>query len=131
LLGTTPLASFLGSLPLLSQEGSGFFTVFVFLTFSALPTSNNLATRGFMSFDLFIGNTAVMSRLRTKLRENRFPHAVIFAGPQGVGKHTLALMITKALNCPVKGPADFCDECPQCRKINSGVHPDVLSVTVE
>jgi len=84
-----------------------------------------------MSFDSFIGNTAVASRLRTKLRENRFPHAVIFAGPQGVGKHTLAMMITKALNCPAKGPADFCDECPQCRKINSGVHPDVLTVTVE
>ena len=86
---------------------------------------------GVMSFDSFIGNAPVESRLRTKLRENRFPHAVIFAGPQGVGKHTLALMITKALNCPVKGPADFCDECPQCRKINSGVHPDVLTVTLE
>src|SRR5262245_57373288 len=84
-----------------------------------------------MSFDSFIGNTAVVSRLRTKLRENRFPHAVIFAGPQGVGKHTLALMITKALNCQVKGPADFCDECSQCRKSNTGVHPDVLTVTLE
>jgi DNA polymerase-3 subunit delta' len=84
-----------------------------------------------MSFESFIGNSTVVSRLRTKLRENRFPHAVIFAGPQGVGKHTLALMITKALNCQVNGPADFCDECPQCRKISSGVHPDVLTITVE
>ena len=39
-----------------------------------------------MTFDSFIGNRKTIERLRSKLRENRFPHAVIFSGPQGVGK---------------------------------------------
>jgi DNA polymerase III subunit delta' len=83
-----------------------------------------------MSFASFIGNTIVVQRLRTKLRESRFPHALIFAGPEGVGKHTLARMVAKALNCGTSGPSDFCNECSACRKIDAGTHPDVLSVTV-
>jgi DNA polymerase-3 subunit delta' len=84
-----------------------------------------------MPLQSFIGNVKVVDRLRAKLRENRFPHGLIFAGPQGVGKQTFALMLAKALNCPNEGPADFCDECAHCRKINAGTHPDVLTVTVE
>ena len=84
-----------------------------------------------MRFDEFIGNTRIVDRLRQKLREGRFPHALIFAGPEGIGKHSCALMFAKALNCPEKGPIDFCDQCSQCRKIDAGVHPDVLTVGVE
>src|SRR5437868_14878513 len=84
-----------------------------------------------MPLQSFIGNLKAVERLRAKLRENRFPHGLIFAGPEGVGKHTFALMLAKALNCGNEGPADFCDECSHCRKINAGTHPDVLTVTVE
>jgi DNA polymerase-3 subunit delta' len=31
----------------------------------------------------------------------------------------------------VKGPDDFCDECAQCRKINAGVHADVVLIQPE
>jgi DNA polymerase-3 subunit delta' len=84
-----------------------------------------------MGFASFIGNPKVVERLRQKLRENHFPQSLIFAGPEGVGKRTFALMVAKALNCTNAGPADFCDECSQCRKINSGTHPDVFTITVE
>ena len=84
-----------------------------------------------MSFETFIGNRTVVDRLRTKLRENRFPHALIFSGPEGVGKRTCALMIAKALNCAQLGPNDFCGACAQCRKIDAGTHSDVSFVTVE
>lgn len=85
-----------------------------------------------MIFDSFIGNRKTIERLRSKLRENRFPHAVIFSGPQGVGKYTSALMIAKALNCIESTAGDtFCDACTSCRKINSGIHPDVITVSVE
>lgn len=84
-----------------------------------------------MTFDTFIGNRKIVERLRTKLRERRFPHGLIFSGPAGVGKHTCALMIAKALNCQTAGAAGFCDECPACRKIDSGNHPDVITVSLE
>jgi DNA polymerase-3 subunit delta' len=84
-----------------------------------------------MGFQSFIGNRKVVDRLRQKLRESRFPQALIFAGPEGVGKHNMATMVAKTLNCNNAGPDNFCDECTQCRKINSGTHPDVMTVSVE
>ena len=84
-----------------------------------------------MTFGSFIGNRKVIERLRAKLREDRFPHGLIFAGPKGVGKHTCALMIAKALNCLRSTAGQFCDECSSCRKIDAGTHPDVTTVTVE
>src|SRR5437016_5385317 len=84
-----------------------------------------------MLFDAFIGNRKIIERLRRKLREGRFPHGVIFSGPEGVGKHTCALMVAKALNCLKAEPGAFCDECSSCRKINSGVHSDVMKISVE
>jgi DNA polymerase-3 subunit delta' len=84
-----------------------------------------------MKFEAFLGNQKVIARLRLKLREGRFPHAVIFAGPEGVGKRTCALMIAKSLNCTEGPPGDFCDACVQCRKIEGGVHPDVIRVGIE
>jgi len=84
-----------------------------------------------MKFDAFIGNRKIIERLSVKLREGRFPHALIFTGPEGVGKRTCALMLAKALNCPEKGPVDFCDACAQCRKIDAGTHPDVIGIGVE
>jgi DNA polymerase III subunit delta' len=85
-----------------------------------------------MNFDSFIGNRKIIDRLRAKLREGRFPHGLIFSGPTGVGKHTAALMIAKALNCTqATTPDDFCDRCPSCRKIEASTHPDVMTISVE
>jgi DNA polymerase-3 subunit delta' len=84
-----------------------------------------------MKFDKFIGNRRIIERLRAKLREQRFPHGLIFSGPQGVGKHTCALMIAKALNCLTAPPGEFCDDCAACRKVEAGTHPDVVTVSVE
>ena len=50
-----------------------------------------------MTFDSFIGNLKIVDRLRAKLRAERFPHGLIFSGPEGVGKHTCARMIAKGL----------------------------------
>jgi DNA polymerase-3 subunit delta' len=85
-----------------------------------------------MNFNSFIGNGKIIDRLRAKLREGRFPHGLIFSGLAGVGKHTAALMIAKALNCmKATAPDDFCNQCPSCRKIDAGTHPDVMTITVE
>lgn len=86
-----------------------------------------------MNFDSFVGNSRIIRRLQTKLREDRFPHGVIFSGPEGVGKHTLALMVAKALNCTGQRTSrdTFCGRCASCHKIDAGTHSDVLTVSVE
>ena len=55
------------------------------------------------------------------LARDRFPHAVILAGPQGAGKYTLALMVARAMNClqppETDGLPDFCGVCSNCTRI--------------
>jgi len=74
-----------------------------------------------MGFSDFHGNTEVVLRLREMLARDRFPHAVILTGPQGAGKYTLALMLTRAMNClrsvETDGLPDFCGTCENCRRI--------------
>jgi DNA polymerase-3 subunit delta' len=68
-----------------------------------------------MGFDSFLGNPQAVAAVREMLASGRVPGALLFAGPEGVGKKTLALMLAKALVCE-RGGADFCDQCARCRK---------------
>jgi DNA polymerase III, delta subunit len=54
------------------------------------------------------------------------PQALILAGPQGVGKTTLALDLAAGLMCEAQDPADRpCRECRGCRLVERGGHADV------
>src|ERR1041385_8547543 len=74
-----------------------------------------------MGFADFHGNAETVSRLRGMLARDRFPHALILAGPRGAGKCTLAQMIAKAMNCleraQTDGLPDFCGHCANCTRI--------------
>ena len=74
-----------------------------------------------MPFSDFLGNPKTVHALREMLARERFPHAVILSGAHGSGKYTLALMLTRALNCleqPVTdGLPDFCGRCVNCNRI--------------
>ncbi|MCU1340919.1 MAG: hypothetical protein JWN92_342, partial [Candidatus Acidoferrum typicum] len=48
-----------------------------------------------MSFSEFIGNARVVTALRGMLGGERVPHAMLFTGPRGVGKFTLARMFAQ------------------------------------
>ena len=52
-----------------------------------------------MSFSEFIGNSRTVVALRGMLASERVPHAMLFSGPRGVGKFTLARMFAQAANC--------------------------------
>jgi DNA polymerase-3 subunit delta' len=69
-----------------------------------------------VSFSDFFGNGRVVTALRGMLASERVPHAMLFSGPRGVGKFTLARMFAQAANCQ-RLPDDFCGECEPCRKI--------------
>jgi DNA polymerase-3 subunit delta' len=69
-----------------------------------------------MGFDEFIGNARIVSALRGMLRRNRPPSAMLFSGPQGIGKYTLARMFAQAANCE-RLKDDFCGECDSCLRM--------------
>jgi len=56
-----------------------------------------------------------------------WPHALLIAGPRGVGKHALALHFAQALLCESPRPDGApCGQCPGCRYAVAGQHPDLL-----
>jgi DNA polymerase-3 subunit delta' len=81
-----------------------------------------------LNFGSFIGNPHVVKILRRSVEEDRVPHALVFAGPEGVGKKTLALLLARRLNCLAPEAGDSCGGCRSCRKIIAGMHPDVVIV---
>ncbi|MGH9736276.1 MAG: ATP-binding protein [Candidatus Acidiferrales bacterium] len=69
-----------------------------------------------MGFNEFLGNERIVSALRGMLRRERVPNALLFTGPHGIGKYTLACMLAQAANCE-RLKDDFCGACPPCVKI--------------
>src|SRR5271167_4550647 len=69
-----------------------------------------------MGFDQFLGNQRIVSALRGMLNRERMPSALLFTGPRGIGKFTLARMFAQAANCE-RLKDDFCGECDSCQKI--------------
>jgi DNA polymerase-3 subunit delta' len=78
-----------------------------------------------MGFSEFLGNERIVTALRGALRTERVPHALLFTGPRGVGKFTLARMFAQAANCE-RLKDDFCGECPTCRRIALLAEPQKL-----
>src|SRR5580693_6557495 len=78
-----------------------------------------------MGFSEFLGNEAMVAALRGALRAERVPHAMLFTGPRGLGKFTLARMFAQAANCE-RMKDDFCGECATCQRIGQLANLDDL-----
>ncbi len=84
-----------------------------------------------MSLDRIRGQTRALNLIRRAVEAERLPHALLFSGPEGVGKRTAALELAKALNCAGGAAPDACDACPSCRLVGCEAHPDILVVAPE
>src|SRR5256885_6200959 len=78
-----------------------------------------------MGFREFLGNERIVAALRGALRAKRVPHALLFTGPRGVGKFTLARMFAQAANCEGLND-DFCGECHTCKRVVLLAEPQKL-----
>ncbi len=62
-----------------------------------------------------------MRHLREAIAAERMPPALIFTGPRGAGKYTLAIMLAQTMAClqhPIRdGLPDFCGVCSNCTRI--------------
>jgi DNA polymerase-3 subunit delta' len=85
---------------------------------------------GLVFFRDILGQDWVVSHLKTAMRRGRLSHAYLFLGPDGVGKASTARALAAALNCAQPAAdGDACGQCPSCRRLNAGTHPDFLAIT--
>jgi DNA polymerase-3 subunit gamma/tau len=79
-------------------------------------------------FNEIVGQKHVVTTLVNALQTDRVAHAYLFAGPRGVGKTSMARILSKALNCQ-KGTTDTpCNKCSTCNSITNGNDIDVLEI---
>lgn len=78
-----------------------------------------------------VGNDVLKQRLCRDILSNSLSHAYIIEGPDGSGRHTLALNCAAALACEARDDANAplpCGICPTCKKILERKSPDVIFV---
>ena len=63
---------------------------------------------------------------------DRLPHAVLLVGPAGVGKTAFSEQLAALLLCEsITSELTACGECPACRWLDAGNHPDFRRVAPE
>ena len=70
------------------------------------------------------GQPAALAAVAAMIR-GPAPHAVLLAGPDGVGKTTLALDLAAGLLCTAAAGERPCRACRSCRLVERGGHPDL------
>jgi DNA polymerase III subunit delta' len=80
-----------------------------------------------VAFADVLGHDRIRDLLGRALAAGRLPPALLFVGPRGVGKRTLALAVARALLCPDGAPlGDACGKCPACHRTSKALHPDLF-----
>lgn len=74
-----------------------------------------------------LGHAQAQARLSRAIARDQLHHGLIFMGPRGIGKATLARGLACALCCPV-APAVGCGTCVTCHRILANVHAGVEHV---
>jgi DNA polymerase-3 subunit delta' len=72
------------------------------------------------------GHDRVKAILARALERDRVPPALLLAGPDGVGKKTLALGLAQALLCERAPSREPCEACRHCHKIDAALAPSKL-----
>ena len=68
----------------------------------------------------------ILKMLKYSLLKDRVAHAYLYEGMRGTGKKDVSFLLAKSIFC--HAPIDNfkpCESCLNCRRINSGNHPDV------
>ncbi len=83
-----------------------------------------------MGFREIKGQDRAINILKRAIANDHIAHSYLFHGPDGVGKRETAISFAMAINC-AEYNGDACGICTPCRKISSGIHPDITVIDPE
>ena len=72
------------------------------------------------------GHSETKRRLVEIADSGKIPHALLFEGPEGIGKTALARAFVQYVDCRNRSNGDSCGECPSCRQHAIRQHIDTI-----
>lgn len=75
------------------------------------------------------GHQPQLKTLLAAKKNKRLPHALLFAGPSGIGRKKAAWALAQSLLCEKQHPA--CGECPSCINVEQEKSQDILFIQPE
>jgi DNA polymerase-3 subunit gamma/tau len=80
------------------------------------------------NFDEVVYQDFVVDTLKNAIELGKVAHSYLFTGPRGVGKTSLARILSKAVNCLNPNGLNPCNECDNCKEITNGTSMDVVEI---
>lgn len=77
----------------------------------------------------FVGHREIHRQLEDWRQAGRLPHALIFLGPEGIGKALVARRLAAALLCSERSAP--CGSCRSCALLSKEQHPDLFELKPE
>lgn len=98
-----------------------------------MTASKNSLYRYYRPIDFhdFVGQKNVVTILTNQIKDQSFSHALLFTGPKGCGKTSLARIFAKAINCEANktpGVSIPCNQCAHCLRVQENKALNIIEL---